>query len=131
MDFNEIMQNIDWVTLITTVAGTIWTVVLVPIGKELYDWLKAKRLDNYAKILYDEVVKAAKSVQEAIVKDLKGTDGWNEETQAYVRELCKDKAIQALSTIAYRTLKEANEDFNTYLDSLVDTALFDIKNGLR
>lgn len=123
----EILQNIDWIALLSA----IWTIVLVPIGKEIYSWLKSKKLDEYGVILYEEVVKATKSVQNAIVDDLKGTDGWNEEKKNEVREIAKDKAIQALSSITYRALKEANEDFEEYLDSLVDTALFDIKNGLK
>lgn len=123
----EILQNVDWMSLLTA----IWTIVLVPIGKQLYDWFKSKKLDGYAKILYEEVVKAVKSVQSAIVDDIKGTEGWTDIKKAEVKELAKDKAIQALSSIAYRTLKEANEDFEKYLDTLVDTALFDVKNGLK
>ena len=121
----EILQNIDWMSLISA----IWTIVLVPIGKQIYDWLKSKKLDKYASILYDEVVKAVKSVYETTVKDLKGTEGWDEETKEYVKELAKDKAIQALSSIAYKSLKEANENFEEYLDSLIGTALYDVKNG--
>lgn len=123
----NILQNIDWIALFSA----IWTIILVPIGKQIYDWFKSKKLDGYAIILYEEVVKAVKGVQQAIVDDLKGTDGWTEEAQMEVRELAKNKAIQALSSIAYRTLKEANEDFEEYLNSLVDTALFDVKNGLK
>ena len=122
-----ILQNIDWVTLLSA----IWTVVLVPIGKQIYEQLKSKKLDKYASILYDEVVKAVKSVYETAVKDIKGTDGWDEETKEYVKELAKTKAIQALSSIVYKSLKEANEDFEEYLDSLIGTALYDVKNGLK
>lgn len=122
-----ILQSIDWLSLLSA----IWTIVLVPIGKQIYDYLKSKKLDGYAKILYDEVLNAVKSVQNAIVDDLKGTDGWTEEKKYEVKEIAKSKAIQALSSIVYKTLKEANEDFEEYLDSLVDSALWDIKNGLK
>lgn len=123
----KILQNIDWMSLLTA----IWTIVLVPIGKQVYDWFKSKKLDGYAKILYEEVVKAVKSVQSAIVDDVKGTEGWTDSKKAEVKEIAKDKAIQALSSIAYRTLKEANKDFDEYLNTLIDTALFDVKNGLK
>ncbi len=121
----NILQNMDWITLLTTV----WTVIFVPIGKAIYEWLKSKKLDRYADILYREVMNAVKGVHESIVKDIKGTDGWNVETKAYVRELAKTKALQALTTTAYKCLKEANKDFERHLDSLIDVALFDIKNG--
>lgn len=122
----EILQNldIDWMT----VLPAIWTIIFVPIGQQILEYLKSKKLDGYAIILYDEVVKSVKSVNQAVVDDIKGTEGWDEETKEYVKELCKTKVTQALSTIVYRSLKEANEDFNEYLDNLIETAIYDIKH---
>lgn len=125
---NEVLQNIN----IMEVLSTVWTVVLVPIlgyaWKQTYAWLETKKLDKYASILYEEVVKAVKSVYETSVKDLKKTADWTPEKQEEVKELAKTKVCQALSTSVYKCLKEANSDFEDYLDSLVGTALFDIKN---
>lgn len=122
-----ILQNVDWMALLSA----IWTIVLVPIGKQIYEYLKTKKLDEYGVILYEEVVKAVKAINQSIVDDIKGTEGWDEETKDSVKELAKDKAIQALSSIVYRTLKEANEDFDDYLDSLIESAIFDVKHGIR
>lgn len=121
---NDILQNIDWLTLLSA----IWTIILVPIGKQIYEWLKSKKLDRYGDIFYGEIVKAVKSVYETTVKDIKGTEEWTEEKQNEVKELAKTKAIYALSTIAYKTLKEANADFDDYLDNLIGTALYDVKH---
>lgn len=122
----EFLQNIeiDWFTLLSA----IWTIVLVPIGKAIYDWLKSKKLDKYANILYDEVVNAVKSVQNAIVDNVKGTEGWDEETQLYVKQLAITKTKQALSNSILKCLQQANNDLDEYIGNLIDTALFDIKN---
>lgn len=124
----DVLQNINIMELLSA----IWTVVLVPIlgytWKQAYSWLEAKRLDKYASILYEEVVKSVKCVYEVEVKDIKKTADWTPEKQEEVKELAKTKVCQALSTSIYRSLKEANSDFENYLDSLVGTALFDIKN---
>lgn len=120
----SILQNIDWTTLCTA----IWTVVFVPIGTQIYEWFKSKKLDKYAAILYEEVTKSVKSVYETSVKDIKGTDAWTEEKKSEVRELAKTKTIQALNTSVYKMLKEANDDFDAYLDSLIGTALYDVKH---
>lgn len=124
----EILQSINIMEVLTT----IWTVVLVPIltylGKQAYDWLKAKKLDKYGLILYEEVIKAVKCVYETEVKDLKKTADWTPEKQNEVKELAKDKAIQALSSTAYKCLKEANTDFDLWIDSLIGTALYDAKH---
>lgn len=120
----EFLANLDWMTLLSAV----WTVILVPIGTQIYKYLKSKKLDKYGVILYEEVKKAVKSVYETTVKDIKGTEGWTVEKQEEVKELAKTKAIQALTTVVYRSLKEANTDFEDYLDSLIGTALYDVKH---
>ena len=120
----EVFQNINWLELLSA----IWTIILVPILTKLYSYLKDKKLDKYANILYAEVKKAVKSVYETEVKDIKGTADWTPEKQAEVKEIAKQKAIQALNTIVYKSLKEANSDFEDYLDSLIGTALYDVKH---
>lgn len=50
----EVIQNINWLELLSA----IWTIVLVPILTKLYSYLKDKKLDKYADILYAEVKKA-------------------------------------------------------------------------
>ena len=120
----EVFQNINWLELLSA----IWTIILVPILTKLYSYLKDKKLDKYANILYTEVKKAVKSVYETEVKDIKGTADWTPEKQAEVKAVAKEKAIQALNTIVYKSLKEANSDFDGYLDSLIGTALYDVKH---
>ena len=120
----EVFQNINWLELLSA----IWTIVLVPILTKLYSYLKDKKLDKYADILYAEVKKAVTSVYETEVKDIKGTADWTPEKQAEVKAVAKEKAIQALNTIVYKSLKEANSDFDDYLDSLIGTALYDVKH---
>lgn len=124
----DVLSSLDW----TTILGVIWTAIILPIGTKILTsvnrWLEARKLDKYGQILYDEVKKAVKAVYESVVKDIKGTDEWTEDKMNEVRELAKTKILQALPTIVYKVLSEANEDFGDYLDSLIDTALYDTKH---
>lgn len=120
----DFMNSIDWMA----VFSAIWTLIFIPIGNVIYKWLESKKLDKYAAIMYTEVKNAVKCVYETTVKDIKGTDAWTDEIQYEVKELAKTKAIQALSTIVYKSLKEANQDFDDYLDNLIGTALYDLKH---
>ncbi len=124
----DILINIDWMQLISV----IWTVVLLPIityiGTQISNYAKSKRIDKYSDILYKNVVAAVKDVYETTVKDIKGTENWNEENKNEVREIAKTKAIRALSNSAYEILKTAKTDFDEYLDDLIGTALYDLKN---
>lgn len=125
---NEVFRNIDW----TQAIYTIWTVVLLPIityvGTQIGNYAKAKKIDKYTDILYQNVVDAVKDVYETIVKDIKGTQDWTTEKMNEVKEIAKTKAINSLTSSAYQILKTANEDFDEYLDSLIGTALYDLKN---
>ena len=125
---NEVLKNIDW----TQVIYTIWTIVLLPvityIGTQIGNYAKAKQIDKYTNILYMNVVDAVKDVYETVVKDVKGTTNWTEEKQSEVKNIAKTKAINSLTASAYQILKTANEDFEEYLDSLIGTALYDLKN---
>lgn len=124
----ELLSNLDW----ATVLGVIWTAIILPVGTKILTsinkWLEARKLDKYGQILYDEVKKAVKAVYESVVKDIKGTDDWTDEKMVEVRELAKTKILQALPMIVYKTLNEVNSDFYDYLDSLIDTALYDEKH---
>lgn len=125
----DVLQNIDWIQVISV----IWTVVLLPIityiGTQIRNYTKAKQIDKYTDILYQNVINAVKDVYETVVKDIKGTSDWTIEKQNEVKVIAKTKAINALSSSAYQILKTTNEDFDEYLDSLIGTALYDLKNN--
>lgn len=125
---NDILKSMDW----GQVIYTVWTIVLLPIityiGTQIANYAKAKKIDKYTDILYQNVLDAVKDVYETTVKDIKGTSDWTKDKQNEVKEIAKTKAVHALTTSAYQILKVANEDFEQYLDSLIGTALYDLKN---
>lgn len=124
---NELLQTID----LSQLLSAVWTLLLLPLctflGKQILDWLGSKKLDQYALILYEEVIKAVKCVYETEIKEIKHTADWTPAKQNEVKTLAKEKVVQALTTGVYRCLKKANPDFEQYLDSLIGTALYDVK----
>lgn len=127
----EVLQNIDW----TQVIYTLWTLVLLPIityiGTQIGNYAKAKKIDKYTTILYKNVLDAVKDVYETVVKDIKSTSDWTIEKQNEVKIIAKTKAVNALTSSAYQILKASNKDFDRYLDSLIGTALYDLKNNIN
>ena len=124
----ELLSSLDW----NEVIVTIWTVVLLPIltyiGNEVKKYAEAKKIDKYTDILQKNVVSVVKDVYETIVKDIKGTDEWTDEKKEEIKQIAKNKIIFTLSTSAYECLKMANADLEEYLDSLIESSLFDLKN---
>lgn len=124
---NEVLKGIDW----SQAISTLWTVILLPIityiGTQAANYAKAKKIDKYTDILYQNVVDAVKDVYQAYVENIKGTADWDNETKESMKELAKTKTIHALTTSIYQALKTANNDFDKYLDSLIETAIYDLK----
>lgn len=123
----EVLRGIDW----NNVIYTVWTVVLLPIitylGTQINAYAKTKKIDKYTDILYQNVVDAVKDVYQTYVENMKGTEEWNDETKAYMKGLARTKTIYALTRSVYQSLKAANADFDEYLDSLIETAIYDLK----
>lgn len=124
----ELLISLDW----NEVIITVWTAVILPvltyIGTEIRKYTEAKKISKYTDILQKNTVSVVKDVYETIVKEIKGTDEWTEDKKDEIREIAKNKIIFALSTSAYECLKKSNEDFDEYLDSLIESSLYDIKN---
>lgn len=122
-----IFQDIDWPAFL----AAVWTILIVPVAKRACELLKQKKLNEYAVIFYEETVRAVKAVYETSVKEIKGTKDWTPEKQTEVKELAKAAVLDALSVSAYRCLKKANAGFDAWLDSTIETALYDVKHGQK
>ena len=125
----ELLLSLDWNTLITT----LWTVVLLPIltyiGTEIKKTTEALKIDKYTEILQKNVSEAVKDVYQTIVCDIKNTDEWTEEKQKEVKEICKQKVLSALSNSVDSCLKKSNQDFEEYLDILIESKVYDVKKA--
>ena len=125
----HIITEIDW----AQIFSVIWSALLLPLtayaGAQIRAWAKTKQLEQYTDILYQNAAGAVKDVYETIVKDMKGTTVWTKEKQNEVRELAKAKTVCALTNTAYRCLKAAHEDFDEYLDGMIGTVLYDLKQN--
>ena len=120
-------SNLDWGTLLTTV----WTVILLPlatvIGTKINAIAKANKIEKYTNMLYTAAETVVKDLQDSVVKDIKGTDEWTDEKIEEIRQKAIDKAIASMSYEGYKILKEANSDFDTWVDSIIRAKLYDLK----
>lgn len=124
----ELLMNIDWMELFQA----IWTIVLVPVftwvGKEIHDFAKARKIEKYTDMLYDAVSKVVKEMYQTVVNNIKDTEDWTPERQEEIKEIAKTKVIQAITTDGYKFLRTVNQDFELWLESLIEAAIFDEKH---
>ena len=120
-------SSLDWGTLLTT----IWTVILLPlatvIGTKINAIAKANKIEKYTNMLYTAAETVVKDLQDSAVKDIKGTDEWTDEKIEEIRQKAIDKAIASMSYEGYKILKEANSDFDSWVDSIIRAKLYDLK----
>lgn len=120
-------SSLDWGTLLTTV----WTVILLPlatvIGTKINAIAKANKIEKYTNMLYTAAETVVKDLQDSVVKDIKGTDEWTNEKIEEIRQKAIDKAIASMSYEGYKILKEANSDFDSWVDSIIRAKLYDLK----
>lgn len=123
----DLLNNINWMELFQAV----WTIVLVPvftwIGKEIHDYAKARKTEKYTDMLYISVSKVVKEMYQTVVENIKDTDDWTPEKQKEIKEIAKTKIIQAITTDGYKLLRTVNTDFELWLESLIEAAIFDQK----
>lgn len=125
---NELINNIDWINLLSA----IWTIILVPTftwtGKQLHDWAKTKKISKYTDMLYDAVENVVKELYQTVVSNIKNTEDWTPAKQAEIKEIAKTKIIAAITTDGYNFLRAVNNDFEVWLESLIEASLYDLKN---
>lgn len=124
----EFLATLDWGTIITT----IWTVILLPLlatlGNQVKNYLYTKKLDKYADMLYKSAEIVVRDLQESVVKDIKNTDEWTDERIEEIKQEAINKTIASISYEGYQILKEANSDFDNWVDSIIQAKLYDLKN---
>ena len=110
----------------------LFTCLLLPVTgyicKQFLSYINGQKQNTYLSILYEEITRAVKAVYETQVKDIKSTNQWTPSKQKEVKALAKTKTLQALSISAYRCLRAANPQLEDYIDSLIETILYDLKN---
>lgn len=113
------------------IIDIVWTAILLPLftyaWSQFSEYAKSKKMDKYVDLLKDGIENAVKDVQSTYVEKKKNTENWDEAAKAEALQLAKDKAIFALSDSAYKALKLANEDFDAYLETLIEAKLYDLK----
>lgn len=123
------MEQMNILYLIRELGSCLFLPLMGYICKLFLDYWKGKKLGTYLDILYEEIKKAVKAVYQAQVKDIKSTSMWTSSKQKEVKELAKSKALHALSVSIYKCLKAVNPELEDYIDTLIETILYDLKEN--
>lgn len=119
--------GIDWSTVVLTILSCIGTYVVIPLAKKAKEYIESQKMNKYTEMLYNAVESTVKALYEDVVKEVKGTDEWDASKIAEIKVLAMTKIKAALSTTVYKALAEANDDFDAWVQDLINAKLYDLK----
>lgn len=130
MTFSDIFVNYILPVLGTVITGlaTWGTTVFV---KWLNSKIKNRELAGLTTTIVNIAINAVKSTYQSYVEGLKGTDAWTKEAQEKALELALITAKAELTTKALDYIEEQHGDINTYLKTLFESIIYDLKNGSK
>ena len=99
----------------------------------LINWLnskiKNKQLAGLAATVITVVTNAVKSTYQTYVQSLKGTDAWSTDAQNQALANALNTAKSELTVEALDYIQKQHGDIDKYLLTLVESVLYDLKNG--
>ena len=124
MGFQEILFSA--LGVIITGLATWGTTVAV---NWLNSKIKNKKLATFAATILTVVSAAVKATYQSYVEGLKGTDAWTKEAQEKALQLALETAKEELTTEALAYIQEQHGDIDKYIKTLIESVLYDLKNG--
>ena len=122
-----------FVPYILPAIGMVITGLITWAGSVFIKWLstkiKNKELLALATTITTVAQNAVKATYQSFVESIKGTTEWNEETQKQALESTLATIKSELTTEALAYIESQHGDVMAYLRTLVESILYDLKNG--
>lgn len=112
--------------IVLTGLASWGTTVLV---KWLNSKIKNKEIAAFATTIVNVVNGAVKATYQSYVESLKGTDAWTKEAQENALKMALDTIKEELTTEALAYIESQHGDIDKYLVTLIESMLYDLKNG--
>ena len=128
MTFADIFVNYLLPAIGTALAGLLsWgTTVLI---KWLNSKIKNKEIAGFATAILTVTSNAVKATYQSYVQAIKGTDAWTKEAQEEALQQALETAKSEMTNGAIDYIKTTHGDVDTYLKTLIESILYDLKNG--
>lgn len=129
---NDIISSIDFNSIISTIITAFIIPVLIISCDKLISFIKTKQEETISKIdnecinlafntLFNFVETAVISTNQTIVDSLKNMDKFDKESQIDAFNVTKNTILNSLSEQTISLIKSYVGDFDSYLDSLIQS----------
>lgn len=127
---SEFFMNYILPAIGTAVAALISWGITVAINW-INSKIKNKELAGLATTVVNVVGHAVKATYQSYVEGLKGTDAWTKEAQEQALQNALNTAKAELTTEALAYIEKQHGDIDAYLNTLIESVLYDLKNGIK
>ena len=124
--------------LLTDFLYCISSILIIAVGKNLVEFLKAKSiqtnnkvLDLYIAQLQEITANVVVFVNQTYVEDLKKTNKFGKDEKNKAFKLAKDTILDLVDEDILSLLKETSVDTLNYLDILIESAVNNAKGGSK
>lgn len=125
----------NWTEILFSILGVILTGLASWGTTVLIQWLntkiKNKELAAFAATILTVVNSAVKATYQSYVEGLKGTNAWTKEAQEKALQMALETAKEELTTEALAYIQEQHGDIDQYIKTLIESVLYDLKNGKK
>lgn len=117
--------------ILYTILSALFMALLTVALNEFKKWINTKIDNEHIKALLNSVAdaatKATKATYQTYVENIKGTEQWTQETQKQALQNALNIAKQELTKEATQYIEENFGDLDSYLITLIESSLFDLK----
>ena len=123
----------EWIQpVILYVVELVLSGFLAWLGATVIKWLKTKTKNDkiiaFAETVKNVTTEAVKATYQTFVQGIKGTESWTPEAQVEALDRAITTAKTSLTSEAKKYIESQHGDINTYLGSLAESILYDLKN---
>lgn len=122
-----------WMELLFSALGILVTGLATWLTTIVVNWfnskIKNKTLAELLTAITNTVAIAVRATYQEYVENIKGTEKWTKETQKIALSKALKKAKDTLTEEAKAYITETYGDIDTFLTSLIESILFDLKSG--
>ena len=128
------MDTMTWNEVVMVIINTVFKLIITVGIPALFALasrvIKGKQQEKYLGMVKEMVVDAVQQTQQVYVDNMKAEDVFDEAAQRAALNTAKTAVLNALNERAKKIVVEAVGDFESYLETLIESTIYENKKFL-
>jgi len=124
---NDLIQTVDWTTIIITLITTVIVPLIALLLNELQKWIHIKYQNALLDKLAGIVRQSVSAAKQEMVDQLKSTNSFDAAKVIEVKEIVKQKFLSKLTESTLKEFQKAVDDTDYWIDDQIEEAVVELK----